>query len=449
MIRRISYSVLFFAVWAFTVSLDTYAQPKPNIVVLLSDDHGQEDAGCYGNTEVITPAIDQLAREGMVFTRAYTPVSVCAPSRSALFTGLYPHHNGCSRNHGSVFEGIRSLPHYLAAAGYEVILAGKEHIKPKEAFPFTYMERHQIPAYLSGEHVRPFCLIVSLNAPHQPYFNLKGGHGKITPKRWLANTPETTQYTAAYYDHVTLADQEIGSILFWLERLGLHENSIQLYLSDHGPAFPFAKWTLYEQGIRIPLIVKWPGVVQPGTVSDALVSMVDILPTLLDMAGVTPQPLDGKSLTPILKGQATSLHHAVYGCYTNLGVQGANEYPIRTVVSDRYKLIVNLRSGNRFSLKAMDQPDERAVIDAKRVLDSWLSSGDANAIQRTHYYRNRPLIELYDLSQDPYELVNRAHDEALNSTVTEMYQLLVGWMKSQNDPLLNEMEMNGAKLRNK
>ena len=162
--RKIGYSVLFFAVWVLTTSLDTYAQPQPNIVVFLSDDHGQEDAGCYGNTEVLTPVIDQLAREGMVFTRAYTPVSVCAPSRSALFTGLYPHLNGCSRNHGSVFESIKSRPHYLAAAGYDVILAGKEHIKPKDAFPFTYMERLQIPEYLSRRKERPFCLIVSLNS---------------------------------------------------------------------------------------------------------------------------------------------------------------------------------------------------------------------------------------------------------------------------------------------
>ncbi|MFB2119107.1 sulfatase [Parapedobacter sp. 2B3] len=448
--RKICYPVLFLAMLALTASLDTYAQHQPNIVVFLSDDHGQEDAGCYGNTEVITPAIDQLAREGMVFTRAYTPVSVCAPSRSALFTGLYPHRNGCSRNHGSVFEGIKSLPHYFSAAGYDVILAGKEHIKPKGAFPFTYMERHQIPAYLRGKHTQPFCLIVSLNAPHQPYFNLKGGQGNITPKRWLPNTPETRQYTAAYYDHVTLADQEIGSVLYWLERLGLNENSIQLYLSDHGPAFPFAKWTLYEQGIRIPLIVKWPGVVQPGTKTDALVSMVDILPTLLDMVGIAaPEALDGRSITPVLKQRTTAVNDRIYGCYTNLGVQGANEYPIRTVITDRYKLIVNLRSTHRFSLKAMDEPDKRAVIDAKRVLDSWLTSGDADAIHRVQHYRSRPPIELYNLAEDPYERVNQVHDEALDGTVMEMYQALTDWMKAQNDPLLDEMEAIKTQLRNK
>src|SRR5690606_16004185 len=131
--RQICYPVIFCFVMALAVSWGAKAQQKPNIVVFLSDDHGQDDAGCHGHPMVMTPVIDQLAREGMVFTRAYTPVSVCAPSRSALFTGLYPHRNGCTRNHGSVSDGVNSLPHYLSAAGYEVVLAGKDHIKPREA----------------------------------------------------------------------------------------------------------------------------------------------------------------------------------------------------------------------------------------------------------------------------------------------------------------------------
>lgn len=423
------------------------AQGRPNIVIFLSDDHGQEDAGCYGNDVVKTPFIDQLAREGMVFTRAYTPVSVCAPSRSALFTGLYPHRNGCDRNHGSVRADVKSLPHYLSAAGYEVVLAGKVHVKPTAAFPFIYMERHQIPDYLGREHERPFCLVVSLNAPHQPYFNLKGGYGRIPPKPWMPPTPETMQYTAAYYDHVTLADQEIGSVLYWLERYGLGEGSVQLYLSDHGPAFPFAKWTLYEQGIRIPLIVRWPGVVQPGTFSPALVSMVDILPTLLDIAGVAHQEmLDGHSIVPVLKQQTAIVNNWVYGCYTNLGVQGASEYPIRTIVGERYKLIVNLRPANWFSLKAMDEPDRRAVIDAKTVLDSWLLGGRTAAV-RASSYRSRPQIELYDLFADPHELTNRAQDHKLRDIVTEMYAALTSWMHEQQDPLWEEMQASEISLQ--
>ncbi|WP_262247373.1 sulfatase family protein [Parapedobacter soli] len=426
--------------------LGAHAQQKPNIVIFLSDDHGQEDAGCYGNEVVPTPVIDQLAREGMVFTRAYTPVSVCAPSRSALFTGLYPHRNGCDRNHGSVHPDIRSLPHYFSAAGYEVILAGKVHVKPEAAFPFVYMERHEVPGYLSRRHEQPFCLVVSLNAPHQPYFNLKGGHGNVAAKRWMPQTPETAQYTAAYYDHVALADQEIGSILYWLEHYGFGKNSIQLYLSDHGPAFPFAKWTLYEQGIRIPLIVKWPGVVAPGTTSDALVSMVDILPTLMEMAGAGfPDTLDGRSIVPILKQQEVAVNDNVYGCYTNLGVQGANEYPIRTIVGRRHKLIVNLRQGNRFSLKAMDEPDERAIIDARMVLDSWVLSGDAG-VARANNYRYRPALELYDLLEDPYELTNLADDKKLRETIVTMYRALAVWMEEQQDPFSNEMRATETDL---
>jgi len=426
----------------------SHAQQQPNLVVFLADDHGQEDAGCYGNPDVKTPVLDQLAREGMRFTRVYTPVPVCAPSRSALFTGLYPHRNGCDRNHGEVFSHIRSLPHYLSAAGYDVVLAGKEHIKPKEAFPFRYMERHEIPEYLSRKHERPFCLIVSLNAPHQPYFNLKGGYGRIQPKSWMPATHETLQYTAAYYDHVTLADQEIGAVLYWLHHYGWHGNSIQLYLSDHGPAFPYAKWTLYEQGLRIPLIVKWPGVVKPGTASDALVSMVDILPTLLDMVGVVGNTaFDGKSIVPLLKQQATAIQEAVYGCYTNLGVQGANDYPVRTIVESRYKLIVNLRPESTFALQAMDQPDERAVIDAYTVLHSWLASGDTGDRQRALDYRRRPLLELYDLANDPYELTNCADDVQRHDVVLKLYQKLTDWMHDQQDPLWNEMVTNKKQLR--
>lgn len=444
--RQIVHHILVIVGFGWGPYCTSHAQ-QPNFVIFLSDDHGREDVGCYGNPDVKTPVMDQLAREGMRFKRAYTPVSVCAPSRSALFTGLYPYRNGCDRNHGAAFSHIRSLPHYLATAGYEVILAGKEHIRPRSAFPFLYMERHEIPEYLNQKRDGPFCLIVSLNAPHQPYFNLKGGHGRVHPKPWLPTTPETGQYMAAYYDHVALADQEIGAILYWLERYGWQENSIQLYLSDHGPAFPFAKWTLYDQGIRVPLIIKWPGVVKPGSTSDALVSMVDILPTLLDMAGIDYGCVfDGKSITPLLKQEEISIRDAVYACYTNLGVQGANDYPIRAVVTNRHKLIVNLRPDNAFALQAMDRPDERAVIDAHAVLQSWSASENAWANKRAYSYRSRPFVELYDLVEDPYELTNCAADEFGLDVVLQLYQQLTDWMKDQQDPLWNQMVSNKKNL---
>ena len=144
-------------------------QERPNIIIFLSDDHGAEDAACYGSPDLATPVIDQLAREGMMFTRAFTPVPVCSPSRSALFSGLYPHRNGCHQNHGEINASIKTLPGYLAPLGYTVVLAGKRHIAPEEAFDFTYMDIEEVPLFLKNIGDDPFCLIIAFNHPHQPY----------------------------------------------------------------------------------------------------------------------------------------------------------------------------------------------------------------------------------------------------------------------------------------
>lgn len=415
---------------------------QPNIVIFLSDDHGQEDAGCYGNSDLKTPVLDQMAAEGLKFTRAYTPVPVCAPSRSALYTGLYPHRNGGDRNHGSIRDDIRTLPMYLAEAGYEVVLAGKVHVKPESAFPFRYIERDEVPAFLKNAGDKPFCLIVAFNAPHQPYFNMKGGFGKVQPKKWLPITKETLKYTAAYYDHVTMLDHELGAYLYWLQKYGKDQNTVQIYTSDHGPAFPFAKWTLYEQGIRVPLIVKWPGVVPPATTSNALVSLVDVLPTLMEMAGhAAIAGLDGVSMLPLLKQQSTTLHQEVYAAYTNLGVEGGNDYPIRSIIEVDTKLLVNLRYKNTLALESMDARDDRAVIDPLVVLDSWRTSKTPGVAARAKAYKTRPLLELYDLKTDPYELHNLAAENSpkYRHLTERLYRKLAGWMRSQGDYLATEM----------
>lgn len=407
---------------------------KPNIILYLSDDHGAEDAGCFGNTDLNTPVLDQWAAEGMSFTRAYTPASVCAPSRSALFTGLYPHRNGCDRNHGAVNPGIKTLPDYLKPLGYRVVLAGKTHIQPKDQFGFEYIDMHEVPEFLRGVGDNPFCLIVALHTPHQPYFNHKGGYNNITPKTWMPDTEATRRYTGAYYDHVSLLDHELGSYLYWVEKYGFSD-ALQIYTSDHGPAFPFAKWTLYEHGIRVPLIVKWPGHIQPGTTVDWLVNFVDFLPTLIDAAGGNvPEHLDGLSLVPYLAGEKRWSRENVFAAYTNLGVQGANEFPIRALVSAEYKLIVNLRPENKFQITRMDSPDKRAIIDSYDVLQSWTGSSDPTVRQRAEAHWKRPPLELYDLQSDPDELVNIADDPKYEYVLQHLSTELEEWMAAQNDP---------------
>ena len=419
---------------------------KPNIIIFLSDDHGVEDARCLGNPDLKTPVLDHWAAEGMVFQRAYAPTSVCTPSRAALFTGLNPHKNGCDRNHGSIDPGIKTLPDYLKPLGYRVVLAGKKHISPEDQFDFEYMELDDVPDFLSSIRGTPFCLIVSLNAPHQPYFNHKGGYSGITPKSWLPETDQTLRYSAAYYDHVNILDHELGAYQYWIEKYG-YADALQVYTSDHGPAFPFAKWSLYEHGIRIPLIVKWPGRISPGTTNASLVSLTDLTPSLVEIAGgQVPDSLDGHSMVRHFNHQEPVDRKYLYATYTNQGVNGANVFPIRAILSRDWKLIVNLQHENEFHIARMDEPDERAVIDSYDVLQSWLEHESSAVRQRARHHWQRPAIELYHLKNDPDELVNLSMDAEYESIQQSMMIELLNWMESQNDPLTHDLETHIQQL---
>ena len=134
---------------------------RPNIVIIIADDHGLEDSGCYGNTVVQTPNIDRLASEGMKFNRAFTATAMCAPSRSMLYTGLFPHRNGAHPNHSSIRAGVRTLPHYMSELGYQTALAGKTHIKPRASFPFEYVKLDGVDEYLAKVGGEPFCLVIA------------------------------------------------------------------------------------------------------------------------------------------------------------------------------------------------------------------------------------------------------------------------------------------------
>ena len=209
---------------------------KPNIILFLSDDHGADDSGYTGNKDVSTPVIDTFSAEGMVFTHAFAPVSICAPSRSAIYTGLYPHRNGGHEQGCRINDGIETLPVYLKNNGYRVALAGKVHVKPETSFPFEYIDLNDVPTFLSSVKKQPFCLIISYFSPHEPYFNKKNGasYDNIQPKQWLPDTPETLKLTAGNYDNVENLDYQIGKDLYWIEKFGIPENTIQIYTSDHG-----------------------------------------------------------------------------------------------------------------------------------------------------------------------------------------------------------------------
>ncbi|MEA3367655.1 MAG: sulfatase-like hydrolase/transferase, partial [Planctomycetota bacterium] len=272
---------------------------KPNIVLFISDDHGGRDAGCYGNADVHTPHLDRLAEEGVRFNGVFAADTLCSPSRAVLHTGLMPFRNGGHVFGGHVKKGVKTFSHYLRPLGYETALFGKTSLHPERAFPYDVEQKKwkpgaaesAIPAmvdrFLSGrDNSKPLFLEVNTGNPHMPWIaNRQYDPARLTLPEHYIDTPETRDALADYYTSVTTLDDTLGKVRGIVEKHGYGPNTLFIYTSDHGSNFPLAKWCLYDAGIRVPFLVRWPGKVQPGSVTDAMAGLVDVLPTIVEAGG--------------------------------------------------------------------------------------------------------------------------------------------------------------------
>ena len=418
----------------------------PHLVLFLADDHGAPDAGCYGNTVVRTPHLDRLAEEGLRFDRAYCASPSCTPSRSALFTGLMPARNGAHPNHSSVRKGIRSLPHYLAPLGYRTVLFGKNHVSPQSAFPFEYVAGRIPPAgpdqgsaldttaldrlLATHDPTRPLCLIVSSWSPHIPWPENDGyDREELELPPGSVDTPEARKALARYYTDVTQLDARLGSCLASLDRHGFTENLLFTYAADHGAQWPFAKWNLYEAGTRVPLIVRWPGHIKPGRTTSAMVSLIDLLPTFIEIGGGSPpEKIDGRSFAPLLAGETDTHRNAIFATHTGDG--RINQSPMRAVRTDRYKFILNLHPERKYETHI-----SRGVArDGRDYWDSWLAAAidDESAKRVVTAYAHRPAEEFYDLKRDPHERRNLA-DSLPASLKKNLRVKLADWREQQGE----------------
>jgi hypothetical protein len=307
-------------------ALVVQAAEKPNIVVFLSDDHTWRDSSIYGSTEIETPHMARLAKDGHDVRSAFVNSPSCAPARAALLTGLYPANNGAEANHSRPRADIKKLPAYFQELGYEVVSFGKVgHYAqtPEYGFDlarhFGYHEDIAIPKAIEWlrqrQSEKPLCLFVGTNWPHVPWpedSEFPPDELQVPPTH-VDNPPPATG--ARYLAAVRIMDDELGMV-YDAAREKLGENLFFLHTSDHGAQWPFGKWNLYEDGIRTPLIVSWPGKIQPAP-HRAMVSWIDILPTLVEVAGGSqaPQDIDGRSFLPVLRGEKEhaprrDLHHA-------------------------------------------------------------------------------------------------------------------------------------------
>ena len=201
-----------------------------------------------------------------------------------------------------------------------------------------------------------------------------------------------------------------------------------MVVSEQGNAFPFAKWTCYGNGLQSAMIVRWPGKVKPGSVTDALVEYVDVTPTFVEAAGGTPAAaLEGRSLLPLLTGETDRHKDHVYGVMTTRGIiNGSDSYPIRTVRDRRYRLIWNLASGTKFTNACTRSPHFRSMVAAA-------DAGDATAGRLVARYQHRPELELFDCDSDPLEVKNLAGDPRHEEVVRRLQGKLREWMAAQGD----------------
>ena len=434
---------------------------RPNIIFITGDDHNREDLACTGNPFLHTPAFDSLARDGTRFDRAFTITAVCTPSRTCFHTGLYPHTSG-SYGFVPMKRGVRIISEYLKEAGYQTGCIGKLHLMPDKSRTFdTYVAdkdldtgrdiagfaREMRKFLAAGTKDKPFYLELGFCDPHRPFPTpgVKKGRAKEVPNPhdpakvqvppYLADVPPVRKELAQYYDAIHRLDRGIAMVLDVLEKSGRADNTLVMYAGDHGRAFPFSKTTLYDMGLNVPFLARWPGKLPAGATSDAMIHFVDILPTFLELAGVVvPKHVQGKSFADVLRGRTKKHRDVVFGSHTTHFY--ATSVPSRSIRDDGHHYIFNLTS-NEFCSNSLSGISYQAMAaHAKK---------DPELAARLHRLKYRSQEELFDVRADRFEMKNLATSPAHAAVRNRMNRRLTMFMKEISYPWLPVLlQQNGA-----
>jgi len=442
-------AILLTSVFAICLTFSLEAATQPNLVLIIADDCTYRDMEIYGG-QASTPNLNQLTEEGMTFSRCFQTAPMCSPTRHNLYTGIYPVKSGAWPNHTQVYPGTQSIAHYLKATGYRVALSGKTHIGPPASFPFEYSGEFRnadpfkpkpyptIDKLLreSKASGTPFCLIACSNEPHTPYS--KGDPGEYPPASLklpptMVDTPETRLQYSKYLAEITFFDAQCGALLRMLDEQELRSNTLVMVLSEQGSGFPFAKWTCYELGLTSGMIARWPGKIEAGSQSDALVEYCDVTPTFLEAAGIaTPPGMDGRSFLSVLLGQSQEHKTYTFGLHTTRGIiNGSDTYGIRSCGTKEFRYIRNLTPHVRFTNVVTRKGGDKADF-----WSSWLreaENGNPKAQRLTHNYQYRPAEELYNVRSDPYCLNNLIAMPQHQALKRRLSAELDRWMQQQGD----------------
>jgi N-sulfoglucosamine sulfohydrolase len=431
------------------------AAQRPNILFIVSEDNGP-DLGCYG-APVNTPILDALAEGGIRFTNGYVSQAGCSPSRASFLTGLYPHQNGqvglATWRYRMYNENTPNLVNDLKASGYRTGIIGKLHVNPESAFDFDFSEinsgnfarrdldmyaKHAYDFFTSTDE--PFYLQVNYPDAHTPFTpQVDGRPSEILTGADVEAMPlfgvtsdSLRQLTADYYNCMMRLDEMIGELLDNLHRSGKYENTLVVYIGDHGIDVIRGKRTCYEGGVRIPFIASWPASGTAGIVSEYMVSIIDIYPTFMDVSGSpVPEHLPGKSFLPLLTGGEYVPREYLF---TEYHVHSNhNPYPQRAVRDVRYKLIYS-------PLHGTEHPDYAYTLSRKLDGEDFkdaLTRAPEFVRQSYRRYNFPPEYELFDLLADPLEWHNLAEVPAYREVLERLKKVLREWQIETSDPMLD------------
>ncbi len=449
------------------VDSPTHRPSKLNILLITADDLGIQ-LSCYGDPIAKTPHIDALAQQSVQFQTAYVSQASCSPSRSTLFTGLYPHANGhfglANANvgfqvHPSLYDDL--LPNALKRSGYRTGIIGKLHVNPEQQFQFDWRQnagfgsrqvKEQLAyarEFINQSNNEPWFLMFNLFDPHVARRRLPDGSrgpqyfpdqvsglpesiltaNDVPAWPWQQiDTPAQRTKIAGYYNCVHRIDAAIGMLTQLLHETNHWDDTLILFLGDHGPPFARGKTSCYEAGLRVPFLARWPGVSQPH-ISQRLVGSIDIYPTILAAAGVPePKAVHGRSLRPVLVDSETSNWRETL--VAEFHFHGASPFfPRRAITDGRFKLIHNLRAGELSASPSIDGDQAPAMA---RLLAT-----DHPARIAMERLNNPPEWEFYDLRSDPIEFHDRSSEPALESEMNRLKLALRTWQTQTEDPFTN------------
>jgi len=404
---------------------------RPNILFIITHDTGRH-LGCYGRSEP-SPNLDKLAEEGVKFTQAFCTAPQCSPSRASVLTGLMPHRHGLI---GLAHRGFRLrndvslLPKLLSQAGYSTHLFGLQHETAWDRVgELGYQHVHRpdglsclkvtplLLDFLSKEPPQPFFASVGFTETHRPFPKLEQTPPQVKVPPFLPDEPDVRHDVAELNEAVRRVDESVGQIVEALKKSRLLDNTLLIFTTDHGIAFPGAKATLFDLGIEIALIMHGPDEFSGGKVIDAMVSNADLMPTLCEVAGVEPPTdIDGKSLLPLVRGEVAKLHERIF---VELTYHAAYD-PMRGVRTERFKYIRSFA----------DRP-------------FWLPPNVDNGLTKDWYKRNQPEVfktprpkeMLFDLQSDPLEQNNLVGKPEFEPVLNELRATLDRWMEATDDPI--------------